>query len=104
MTGFLFFGAVALFGLAFAAAFKNYFSGEKLNTWQYVFCALFNGFFVVFHIRLIDTGCLMFKGCMEKSGWHYILMGWLALIFAVIHVFSLPTAKESRRNKKRPFN
>lgn len=95
MTNWYFF-VVAFFSVSVAYLLNYYFSGPKLNGCKYLLCIAFNCTFGFYYLRIVDSGCLAFQGCMDRTRGDYALIAWIAFVCAILHAFSFPTKKELR--------
>lgn len=89
---------VAFFSVSVAYLLNRCFSGPGLNGYKYLLCVAFNCPFGFYYLRIVDSGCLAFQGCMDKTRGDYPLIAWIALLCAILHAFSFPTRKDSRNN------
>lgn len=91
-----YFFIISIFSVTSACALKCWFSGPKLNGYKYFLCVVFNCPFGFYYFRIVDSGCLAFQGCIDKTHNDYLVIGWVALVCAIMHACSFPTAKEFR--------
>lgn len=91
-----YFFLTAILSVTVARLLNRCFSGPDLNIYKYLLCIAFNCPFGFYYLRVVDSGCLTFQGCMDKSHSDYALIAWIALICAILHACSFPTRKASK--------
>ena len=88
------FPALALCGIFSAYALKVRFSGSHLNSIKFFCCLIFNGFFVVTHIEIIEKNDFLFLGHRPDIILEYPFIGWTAFLCILAHSFALPIKRE----------
>lgn len=96
-----YFFLVAICSVTVAYFLNRCFSGPGLNLYKYLLCVAFNCPFGFYYLRIVDSGCLAFQGCMDRARGDYLLVAWIALICAILHACSFPTKKTSRRKRSK---
>jgi len=89
------FFVVAVLSFVSARLLNLWFSGSRLNGCKYFLCVVFNCLFGFYYLRIVDSGCMAFQGCLDKSQVEYAIVGWVALICAIVHACSFPTSKKT---------
>jgi hypothetical protein len=88
------FPALALCGIFFAYALKVRLSGSNLNSIKFFCCLIFNGFFVVTYIDVIENSDFLFLGHSPDITLEHPFIGWTAFLCILAHSFSLPVKRE----------
>ncbi|MDD0975078.1 hypothetical protein [Pseudomonas fontis] len=65
-------------------------SGEHLNTARLSLFLILNGFFVVPYLDIVYNDKFLFFGYHPEVVSEYPAVGWLSLLFAILHCFTFP--------------
>lgn len=90
------FFVITVLSVASARLLSRWLSGPSLNGYKYFLCVVFNCPFGFYYLRIVGSGCMAFQGRLDKSQVEYAIVGWVALICAVVHACSFPTSTKIR--------
>ena len=90
------FPALAACGIFFAYALKIYLSDTNLNHAKFYFCLIFNGFFVVPYIDIIENKNFPFLGYQPDTVSEHPFIGWIAFFSILAHATALPVKRKVR--------
>ncbi len=88
------FPILAACGIFFAYALKIYLSNTNLNHAKFYFCIIFNGFFVVPYIEIIENNHFPFLGNKPETISEHPFIGWIAFFCILAHSAALPVKRK----------
>jgi hypothetical protein len=87
------FPVLAVCGIFSAYFLKVRLSGSNLNHVKLYSCLIFNGFFVVPYINIIENNDFLFLGYRPEIISEHQFIGWIAFFSIFIHSFALPAKR-----------
>ncbi|MCE4054825.1 hypothetical protein [Pseudomonas sp. Au-Pse12] len=90
------FPVVAACGIGVAYFLKVRLSGSDLNYTKLYACLVFNGFFVVPYIDILQNQNFLFLGRRPELLLEHEFIGWIAFFCIFIHLFALPVKRKVR--------
>lgn len=93
------FPILATLGVSAAYLLRYRLSGPKLGAVGLYFCVVFNVFFAVPYINIIEKNEFVFLGVRPDIMEDYPFIGWVAFVCVLLHSFALPY-KYGRKSKK----
>lgn len=89
-----FFPVLAIFGISAAYLLKVHLSGSDLSYAKFYSCLVFNGFFVIPYIEILQNNDFLFLGHRPEITSEHPFIGWISFICIFIHLFALPVKRK----------
>lgn len=88
------FPVLAVCGIWLAYLLKIGVSGKNLTYTKFFLCFVFNGFFVIPYMDILQDNEFLFLGRRPEILLEYPFIGWIAFCCIFIHLFALPVKRE----------
>lgn len=85
------FTILAIFGVCAAYLLRYWFSGKNLSVAGLYSCVVFNCFFAVPYIMIIEDNDFVFLGSRPDIILEHPSIGWIAFVCVFMHSFAVPT-------------